>query len=104
MRALRILPEADGKGHQLQGDIVHHEREQGLVRVIARFAVGGNETPDHAKEHAADKHQEEEQRIRQFSAEKYHKSGARNAADQDLSLRADVPEAHAEGRRESDRD
>ena len=103
VRALRVLPEANRKSDKLQRDIVHHEGEQSLVRVVARLKIGRNQAPDHAEKHAARNHEGKEQRIRNLVAEQYHEPRARNAADQYLSLRAYIPEAHAKGRGEAHR-
>ncbi|MPM87754.1 hypothetical protein SDC9_134854 [bioreactor metagenome] len=102
--AKRVFPKSNEVTRQLNGDIVHHQREQGFVCIPACLKHGGNRTPDAAGHHAAKEHDHNQRKTRQRPAKVDHAGGSGEPADQNLSFRADVPETHFERRCEANRD
>ena len=102
--ALGDLPDDDEEGDDLRGDIVHHQREERLVGVEAGLEPGRDHGPDGACGCARGDHDGDQQPAGQLVAQQDHAGCSRKAAGQDLSVTAEVPAAHAEGRRHSQGD
>ena len=97
------FPHDDIVGNQLSGDVVHHQGEQRLIGVPLGFEHRRNPGPDRAGDNAADHHQEDKQPVGDLVAEEDHTGRSSKAAHQHLSFSAEVPAAHAEGRRHGQR-
>ena len=103
VRAEGVLPLRHEEGRQLDGDVVHHQREERLVRVPAGLEEAGQEAPRRAGDKARDHHHKDEHHRRQ-RLEIDHAGRRGDAADEDLPLGADVPELHLERGGKADRD
>ena len=90
--------------HQLDGDIVHHKGEEGLIGVPVGLKEGRDNAPDNAGEDGGNCHDEDEQTIGHFAAQHQHAYRGGKAADEHLAFGAGIPEAHAEGRGDRQRD
>ena len=101
--ALGHLP-YNGKGDQLRGHIIHHQRKQRVVGVPFCLENGGNYRPDGASRDAGGHHDEDQQPVGQHVAQIDHAGCGSQAADEHLTLAADVPEAHFERRGYCQRD
>ena len=77
-------------------DVIHHKSEERLVGVPLRLEVCGNECPQRAKNGGGEEHEKEQECIRKAARVNHQEDGC-ESAHEDLSLTADVPEAHAEG-------
>ena len=96
--ALRHFPDDDEIGGKLHGNVVHHQGEQGLVGVPLGLEEGGQEAPDGAG-HDRSRQRDNDQHGRGYLvAQQDHAGGGGQAADHRLTLGADVPKAHLEGR------
>ena len=93
-----VFPEDDAEGHDLRGDVVHHQRKQRFVGVPARLEQRRDDAPDHARHDGGQRHHEQQQPAGQRAAQVDHHRRRGRRADEHLSLAADVPEAHLEGR------
>ena len=101
---LGILPDADQEIDDLRRHIVHHQREQGLIRVEIRLEKGRNDAPEHTGNSAYSDNEDQRDGQGKLITQVDHERRARSAAHQDLSFRADVPKAHPERGDQTDRD
>ena len=92
------------EGDQIGGHVVHHEGEQGLVGLPLGLEQGGNDTPGRAREECGDQHEEDEAPVGHLAAQVEQASGSSQTAHQHLALGTDVPELHAEGGGDGERD
>ena len=97
-RPLRRLPEDAEVRDQLRRDIVHHQREQRLVRIPLCLEERRNAAPNRTSEHTGQQHHEYQRPVRQHIAQENHATGGGKAAHQRLTFAADVPEAHLKRR------
>ena len=102
--SLGILPDADQEVDDLRRHVIHHQGEQGLIGIKVRLEEGRNDAPQHTGN--GTHHNNEDQCDRQGKrvAKIDHERCARRAAHQNLSLCADVPEAHPESGNQTDCD
>jgi len=63
VRSWRVLPLGDGERRELNGDVVHHQREQRFVRVPLGLEEAGDEAPDAARDDGADGHAQEKHHV-----------------------------------------
>ena len=102
--ALRLLPQNDEICAELNGDIVHHQGEQGFIGIPLCLADRRDQPPDSSGNDRRDKTEQDHQPIRQTVSKRNHTGSRCKAADHDLSLASDVPELHAKRRRHRQRD
>jgi len=98
----RVLPHGHTERGELDGDVVHHQGKQCLVRVPLGLEEAGHDAPDAARHDGGDDHADEQQNGGHLAREFDHPEGGGDAADQHLALGADVPEPHFERGREAD--
>ena len=99
-----MLPLGGEKAGQLNGHIVHHEREERLIGVPVGSEESGDEAPDRAGHRAGHEHDHQQQGSLQAVSQIDHAGGGCDAADQNLTLRTDVPKAHLESGGKADAD
>ena len=99
-----VLPFRHAVGGEADGDIVHHQGEQGLVGIPLGLEEAGDQAPDTAQQEGGGNHADKEENVGHFSCEVAHEEHGTDGAHQHLAFRADVPEAHLEGRRQTDGD
>ena len=97
-RPLRRLPEDAEVRDQLRRDIVHHQREQRLIRIPLCLEQRRDAAPNRAGKHTGQQHHEYQRPVRQHVAQENHATGGGKAAHQRLTFAADVPKAHLKGR------
>ena len=91
-------PDHQEIAHQECCHIVHHQGKQGLIRSPLRPEQRRNHTPYRTGQQCRNKHQDQQQPLRDLTAQvEVHRDRAQYA-DQRLSFSADVPEAHPESR------
>ena len=96
--ALGHRPANDEIRHQLNGHIVHHQGEQGLVGIILRLKKCGDQRPNGTGQHTGYNHRQYQQRIGDLATQADHTRRRCQTADQHLTLAADVPKPHFERR------
>lgn len=99
--ALRALPDRAEIEDDLRGDVIHHQGEERLVGIPLRLEEAGDHAPDRAEHNGQQRHEDEQWNGRQLVAEAHQDHGA-EAADQELTLCADVPEPHLKRRSKAD--
>ena len=99
-----VFPKRHAIAGDLNGHIVHHQREERLVGIPLRLEGGGDHTPDAAAHQTGRGHNQQQRGRGNGGAEGTHDSSGEHAADQNLPLRADVPEFHLEGGSKADAD
>ena len=92
-----IFPQGHKVAGELDGHVVHHQGEQRFIGVPHSLEGGGHHAPRRTSQQADHRHDDQQQGGGDIAAEGPHKPGGDDAADEDLSLGADVPEAHLEG-------
>ena len=102
--ALRHFPDDDEECSELGCDVVHHEREERLVGVPLRLEERRKKAPQRACRDGGDEHDENQNAVRKLVAQHDHTCRSGKTADQDLTFRADVPEAHLKRRSNGKRD
>ena len=91
------FPDNAEKGRDLDGDVVHHQREQGFIRIPVCLENARNDGPDQSRQAAGYDHAQEKQRRRHGVTAIAHERRRNDAAGQNLPLAADIPESHFEG-------
>lgn len=102
-RTVRI-PQSDKKRYQANGDIIHHEGKERLVRIEKRLEYCGNERPYRPGDDARNQHQKPYDGIGKLASQIIHAHRAGKAAHEYLPVAAEVPELHFEGYHERHRD
>ena len=86
--------------HEVERDVVEHDREDHLVRAGAGLQHTDDATPDRTARDACGERERQLEEHRQVEVERQERRG--RARDQHLAAAADVEEAHAEGQRDAE--
>ena len=97
-------PDANTIQYDLSRNIVHHKREQSLVRIPLRFEYGWNNRPYGAERYAKGRHYNQQHGVGHFTSEILNAHNTGKAAHKHLPLSPDIPELHFECGREGERD
>ena len=82
--------------HNTYCDVVHHKREQRLVRSEKRLEDRRYDSPDYSRKDAGHYHKYYYDCVRQYARQEFHARDSDKTSDEDLSVRAHVPEFHLE--------
>ena len=94
----------DGKIHKADRHVVHHQGEKGLIGIPHGLEEGRDKAPKRTQKKSRAQHQKKKRCLSHLSAEIYHAKSGSQSTYQYLTLTADVPESHLEGRRQTDTD
>ena len=102
--AVRVLPRpVDEVVEKLLGDVDEHQADEDLVGVEAVAQQGDDRRPEHAAEHAAGEHRQEEP-VAGVLAREHRDAAGGDRADDELPFGADVPDVGAKAHRQAERD